>query len=75
MEYLLELQTKVPEDYTITEQVPTRGVGVPISCLHTVIRPVQHNVLISVLNVKVIVSAFNQEKSLIGAFSVSVKSS
>ena len=39
----------------------------PISCLHTVgSMPVQH----SVLNVKAVVAAFNQEKALVGAFSV-----
>ena len=31
---------------------------------------VQHSVLISVLNVKAVVAAFNQEKALLGAFSV-----
>ena len=42
-------------------------VGVPISCLLTVgSTPVQH----SVLNVKAAVAAFNQEKALVGAFSV-----
>merc|ERR1711994_255922 len=45
-------------------------VGVPISHLLTVgSTPVQH----SVLNVKALVGAFNQEKALIGAFSVIVK--
>ena len=32
--------------------------------------PVEHSVLISVLNVKAVVAAFNQEKALVGAFSV-----
>ena len=42
-------------------------VGVPISRLLTVgSTPVKH----SVLNVKALVGAFNQEKALVGAFSV-----
>ena len=41
-------------------------VGVPISRLHTVgSTPVN-----SVLNVKAVVAAFNQEEALVGAFSV-----
>ena len=45
-------------------------VGVPISRLLTVgSTPVQH----SVLNVKALVGAFNQEKALLGAFSVIVQ--
>ena len=45
-------------------------VGFPISCLLTVgSTPVQH----SVLNVKAVVAAFNQEKALVGAFSVIVQ--
>ena len=44
--------------------------GVPISCLLTVgSMPILH----SVLNVKVLVGAFNQEKALVGAFSVIMK--
>ena len=41
---LLELQTKVRKDFTITEQVPTKGLlpvesaGVPLSCLLTMFR-------------------------------------
>ena len=51
-------------------------VGVPISCLLTLgSMPVEHSVLTlnSVLNVKALVGAFNQEKALVGAFSVIVK--
>ena len=45
-------------------------VGILISCLLTVgSMYVQH----SVLNVKALVGAFNQEKALVGAFSVIVK--
>ena len=45
-------------------------VGVPISRLLTVgSTPVYH----SVLNVKALVGVFNQEKALVGAFSVIVK--
>ena len=51
----------VPYDYC---------VGVPISHLLTVgSTPVQH----SVLNVKALVGAYNQEKALVGAFSVIVQ--
>ena len=45
-------------------------VGVPISRLLTVgSTPIKH----SVLNVKALVCAFNQEKALVGAFSVIMK--
>ena len=45
-------------------------VGVPILRLLTVgSTPIQH----SVLNVKALVGAFNQEKALVGAFSVIVQ--
>ena len=45
-------------------------IGVPISRLLTVgSTPVQH----SVLNVKAVIATFNQEKALVGAFSVIVK--
>ena len=45
-------------------------VDIPISCILTVgSTPVQH----SVLNVKALVGAFNQEKALGGAFSVIVQ--
>ena len=45
-------------------------IDIPISCLLTVgSMPVKH----SVLNVKALVGAFNQEKALVGAFSVIVK--
>ena len=45
-------------------------VGIPISCLLTVgSTPVQH----SVLNMEAVVAAFNQEKALVGAFSMIVK--
>ena len=51
-------------------------VSIPISCLLTVgSMPVQHSVLIvSFLNVKELVGTFNQ-KTLLGAFSVIVKTS
>ena len=45
-------------------------VGVPISHLFTVgSMPVYHSVLNSVLNVKALIGAFNQETALVGAFS------
>ena len=45
-------------------------IGVPISRLLTMgSMPIKH----SVLNVKALVGAFNQEKALVGAFSVIVK--
>ena len=49
--------------------------GVPISCLLTMgSMPVQHSVFInSVFNVKALVGAFNQEKAIVGAFSVIVQ--
>ena len=49
---------------------PDNCVGDPISRLLTVgSTPIQH----SVLNVKALVGAFNQEKALVGAFSVIVQ--
>ena len=49
-------------------------VGVPILCLLTVgSTPVSHSVFDSVLNVKAVAGAFNQEKALVGAVSVIVK--
>ena len=46
------------------------SIGIPISCLLTVgSTPVWH----SVLNVKALVGAFNQERALVGAFSVIVQ--
>ena len=50
-------------------------VGVPISRLLTVgSMPVQHSkCLNSVLNVKALEGAFNQEKAVVGAFSVIVQ--
>ena len=55
----------------LTKPVPyDLCVGDPISCWETVgSTPIYH----SVLNVKTVVAAFNQEKALVGAFSVIVK--
>ena len=50
-------------------------VRVPISCLLTMFRRLFSLVVNIVLNVKALVGAFNQEKALVGAFSVIVKSS
>ena len=43
-------------------------IGVPISCLFTINVCLAYSVFNSVLNV--VVAAFNQEKALVGAFSV-----
>ena len=62
--------------FTITEKGPTRAlpydfcVDVPISRLLTMgSTPILH----SVSNVKLLIGTFNQEKALVGAFSVIVK--
>ena len=49
-------------------------IGNLISHLFTVgSMPVYHSVLNSVLNVKALIGAFNQETALVGAFSVNVQ--
>ena len=55
-----ELQTKVREDFTITEKAPTRAVFKHLLSMVLILH--------SVLNVKVLVAAFNQEKALVGVF-------
>ena len=51
---------KVREDFTTTKKAPT---------IMTLLTSIKH----SVLNVKALVGAFNQEKALVGAFSVIVQ--
>ena len=48
-------------------------IGIPISCLLTMFRRMFSTVSYSVLNVKALVGAFNQEKAQVGAFSVIMK--
>ena len=60
---------EVREDFTITEKAPT--ILPNFMSTYPGLTPVKH----SVLNVKVLVDAFNQEKALVGTFSVIVESS
>ena len=63
--------TKVHEDFTITEKAPTMTFALASNFTSTYcwLTPLSH----SVLNVKALVGAFNQEKALVGAFSVIVQ--
>ena len=59
----LELQKNLHEYFTMMKKFPTR-INACLSKFHN-----------SVLNVKALLGAFNQEKALVGAISVIVKSS